>query len=187
MLLSTFFKIKIDDEKSSFYKSPMTDCSICRDPLNVSETGKVELSCSHTFHLVCITRWFSTGENTRTCPMCRAAPKEKEFAADAPSSLAASSGPLPNLPPIDVNAANALAAQRATLQRQRDNVRAQIGLQLNMLDQFSRDIQRMRREVTSTLNDMDNQNNYNIEYRNGVQYDNIINRNDIIHFNYDQR
>jgi len=163
----------------------MTDCSICRDPLNVSETGKVELSCSHTFHLGCITRWFSTGENTRTCPMCRAAPKEKEISANA----------APQVPPIDANAVNALAAQRAALERQRENVRAHIGLQLNMLDQFSRDIQRMRREVTSSLNDMDNQinqanlniNNINNRYNDIIRNDNLINRNDIIHFNYDQR
>jgi hypothetical protein len=164
----------------------MTDsCSICRDPLNVSETGKVELSCSHTFHLGCITRWFSTGGNTRTCPICRAAPKEKEISANA----------APQVPPIDVNAANALAAQRAAIQRQRENVRAQIGLQLNMLDQFSRDIQRMRREVTSSLNDIDNQiNQANLNMNHGdnryndiIRNDNLINRNDIIHFNYEQR
>jgi len=163
----------------------MTDsCSICRDPLNVSETGKVELSCSHTFHLGCITTWFSTGGNTRTCPMCRAAPKEKEISANAPQ-----------VPPIDVNAANALAAQRAALQRQRENVRGQIHLQLNMLDQFTRDIQRMRREVTASLNDMDNQinqdnlniNNNNNRYNHNMINDNLINRNDIIHFNYEQR
>jgi hypothetical protein len=152
--------------------------------MNVSETGKVELSCSHTFHLGCITRWFSTGGNTRTCPLCRAAPKEKEISS-------------PQVPPIDVNAANALAAQRATLQRQRENVRAQIHLQLNMLDQFTRDIQRMRREVTSSLNDIDNeinQANLNINnvgqggrYNDNIINDNLINRNDIIHFNYDQR
>jgi hypothetical protein len=117
--------------------------------------------------------------------MCRAAPKEKELAS-------ASS---PNIPPIDVNAANALAAQRATLQRQRDVVRGQIHLQLNMLDQFTRDIQRMRREVTSSLNDMDNQinqenlniNNVDNRYNHNMINDNLINRNDIIHFNYDQR
>jgi hypothetical protein len=155
--------------------------------MNVSETGKVELSCSHTFHLGCITRWFSTGGNTRTCPICRAAPKEKEIPANAS----------PQVPPIDVNAANALAAQRARLQYQRENVRAQIHLQLNMLDQFTRDIQRMRREVTSSLNDIDNeinQANLNINnvgqggrYNDNIINDNLINRNDIIHFNYDQR
>jgi hypothetical protein len=166
----------------------MTDsCSICRDPLNVSETGKVELSCSHTFHLGCITRWFSTGGNTRTCPICRAAPKEKEISANADAA--------PQVPPIDANAANALAAQRAAIQRQRENVRAHIGLQLNMLDQFSRDIQRMRREVTSSLNDIDNQiNQANLNMNHGdnryndiIRNDNLINRNDIIHFNYEQR
>ena len=159
----------------------MTDCcSICRDPLNVSETGKVELSCSHTFHLGCITRWFNTDGNTRTCPMCRAAPKEKEIAAHIVQHI-------PYIPPIDVNAANALAAQRAALQRQRDVVRGQIALQLNMLDQFTRDIQRMRREVTASLNDMDNQINHANLNINNVEYnDNIINDN-LIHFNYNQR
>ena len=146
----------------------MTDCSICRDPLNVSETGKVELSCSHTFHLGCITRWFSTGGNTRTCPICRAAPKEKELPANA----------APQVPPIDVNAANALAAQRAALQRQRDVVRGQIHLQLNMLDQFSRDIQRMRNMVMTSLNDIDNQINWayqaNLNINNRHYNDNII-------------
>ena len=152
-------------------------CSICRDPMTVSETGKVELSCSHTFHLGCITRWFSTGGNTRTCPICRAAPKEKEISANA----------APQVPPIDVNAANALAAQRAVLQRQRDDVRAQIHLQLNMLEQFSRDIQRMRNMVTTSLNDMDIQNMNAGRYNDNIINHNIINRNDIIHFNYDQR
>lgn len=149
----------------------MTDCPICRDPLNVSETGKVELSCSHTFHLGCITRWFSTGGNTRTCPICRAAPKEKELAANADAAI--------QVPSIDVNAANALAAQRAALQRQRDDVRAQIHLQLNMLDQFSRDIQRMRNMVTSSLNDIDNQINWayqaNLNINNRQYNDHIIN------------
>jgi hypothetical protein len=99
------------------------------------------------------------------------------------------------VPPIDANAANALAAQRAAIQRQRENVRAHIGLQLNMLDQFSRDIQRMRREVTSSLNDIDNQiNQANLNMNHGdnryndiIRNDNLINRNDIIHFNYEQR
>lgn len=101
----------------------------------------------------------------------------------------------PQVPPIDVNAANALAAQRAALQRQRDVVRGQIHLQLNMLDQFTRDIQRMRREVTDSLNDIDNQinqanlnmNHVGNRYNDIIRNDNLINRNDIIHFNYDQR
>jgi len=55
----------------------------------------------------------------------------------------------------------------------------------------------MRREVTSSLNDIDNQiNQANLNINNVVQggryddiiiNDNLINRNDIIHFNYDQR
>jgi hypothetical protein len=92
------------------------------------------------------------------------------------------------VPPIDVNAANALAAQREVVQRQRENVRAQIGLQLNMLDQFARDIQRMRREVTASMNEMDNQiNQANLNINNRYNYnDNIINDN-LINFNYNQR
>jgi hypothetical protein len=97
----------------------------------------------------------------------------------------------PAVPPIDVNAANALAAQRAALQRQRDVVRGQIHLQLNMLDQFTRDIQRMRREVTASLNDIDNQINQANLNINGINNrynynDNIINDN-LIYFNYNQR
>lgn len=45
------------------------DCSICFDQIN-AETGKVVLSCSHTFHLKCITRWFYEQE-VETCPYCR--------------------------------------------------------------------------------------------------------------------
>lgn len=119
--------------------------------------------------------------------MCRAAPKEKELAANADAANAANAAI--QVPPIDVNAANALAAQRAALQRQRENVRGQIHLQLNMLDQFTRDIQRMRREVTSSLNDIDNQinqDNLNINNNNNRYNLNIINEN-LIHFNYDQR
>jgi hypothetical protein len=149
-------------------------CSICRDPMTVSETGKVELSCSHEFHLACITRWFSSGGNTHTCPICRGVPKEKE------TVYASGNAAVPNVPPVDVNAANALAAQRSALQRQRDDLRAQIHLQLNMLDQFSRDIQRMRSMVTTSLNDMDIQN------MNGGRYnDNMI--NNIIRGNYNIR
>ena len=40
-------------------------CTICLDVLN--DSPKV-LSCSHKFHLSCITRWYN---NRQTCPVCR--------------------------------------------------------------------------------------------------------------------
>lgn len=49
------------------------DCSICYSKIT-SATGKVELSCSHSFHFSCLTTWFDrqkcqgTHEN---CPLCR--------------------------------------------------------------------------------------------------------------------
>lgn len=49
------------------------DCSICYDEIT-SATGKVELSCAHTFHFSCLTKWFGTqasNGNTQSCPCCR--------------------------------------------------------------------------------------------------------------------
>lgn len=50
------------------------DCSICYDPIT-KETGKAELSCSHTFHLKCLSKWFLKNEN---CPCCRHQANETE-------------------------------------------------------------------------------------------------------------
>ena len=50
------------------------NCPICFDEINAS-TGSTILSCSHTFHLTCIVRWYSTSSS---CPCCRVAPNEKE-------------------------------------------------------------------------------------------------------------
>jgi len=43
------------------------ECSICFNTIS-QETGKAELSCLHTFHLSCLSRWFI--KNT-SCPCCR--------------------------------------------------------------------------------------------------------------------
>ena len=45
----------------------------------------------------------------------------------------------------------------------------------------------MRNMVTTSLNDMDNQNMNGGRYNDNIINHNIINRNEIIHFNYDQR
>ena len=43
------------------------DCPICYEPTTPS-THNCTLSCSHTFHLKCMTTWM---QNAETCPMCR--------------------------------------------------------------------------------------------------------------------
>jgi hypothetical protein len=55
------------------------DCSICLNPVT-ADTGQVKLACSHTFHLGCIGRWITRGDET--CPMCRRAMSETERISD---------------------------------------------------------------------------------------------------------
>jgi len=43
------------------------ECSICYENIT-KETGKAELSCSHSFHLTCLSKWFIKNES---CPCCR--------------------------------------------------------------------------------------------------------------------
>jgi hypothetical protein len=50
------------------------ECSICFENIT-RETGKAELSCSHTFHLKCLSNWFTKNEN---CPYCRHEANEME-------------------------------------------------------------------------------------------------------------
>jgi len=50
------------------------ECSICYDAISAA-TGQVTLACSHTYHLGCVGRWMLEHQ---TCPLCRAAPTEKE-------------------------------------------------------------------------------------------------------------
>lgn len=42
-------------------------CPVCFDDIT-SASGKAELSCTHTFHIKCLTSWFSKKD---TCPCCR--------------------------------------------------------------------------------------------------------------------
>lgn len=49
------------------------ECSICYNEIT-SSTGKVELSCSHSFHFSCLTKWFDRQSSEgcgQNCPMCR--------------------------------------------------------------------------------------------------------------------
>lgn len=57
----------------------MSECPICYEDVTDS-TGSVKLSCAHTFHLSCITSWFSKQEHG-SCPCCRKQMGEKEDTA----------------------------------------------------------------------------------------------------------
>jgi len=48
----------------------MCECPICYGPVEASTTGKVELSCGHTFHMACVSKWFYSNAES-SCPMCR--------------------------------------------------------------------------------------------------------------------
>jgi len=58
----------------------MTDCPICYDPIS-AQTNNCTLSCSHAFHLKCMTSWMETSE---TCPMCRMDFSDKEEPVHGP-------------------------------------------------------------------------------------------------------
>ena len=48
-------------------------CAICYEYIT-PETGKVELSCTHSFHYCCLTRWFGNQAMkslSESCPCCR--------------------------------------------------------------------------------------------------------------------
>ena len=45
----------------------MEDCPICYEAVNTS-TGYCTLSCKHSFHISCLTKW---SNETPSCPMCR--------------------------------------------------------------------------------------------------------------------
>lgn len=56
------------------------DCSICYDAITAA-TGKVDLSCSHTFHFSCLTTWFTAQQDkelSQSCPCCRHESNEHE-------------------------------------------------------------------------------------------------------------
>ena len=45
----------------------MDDCPICYESVDDS-TGHCTLSCKHSFHIACLTKW---GKDNPSCPMCR--------------------------------------------------------------------------------------------------------------------
>lgn len=58
-----------------------SDCSICYEAIT-AETGKTTMSCSHTFHYKCLTKWFNSrcnSELAENCPCCRHEASEFEM------------------------------------------------------------------------------------------------------------
>jgi hypothetical protein len=51
------------------------DCPICFEAITAA-TGLVTTSCGHTYHLSCISSWYS--KNDPSCPCCRTAPSATE-------------------------------------------------------------------------------------------------------------
>lgn len=58
----------------------MEDCSICYEGID-GTTGHCTLSCKHSFHIRCLTRWSSENPN---CPLCRNPLSEKESPLKTP-------------------------------------------------------------------------------------------------------
>ena len=57
------------------------DCAICYGPITPA-TGKLQLSCSHSFHINCLALWFETlnqTQRTQNCPYCRHESSELEI------------------------------------------------------------------------------------------------------------
>ena len=67
-------------------------CPVCFDDITTA-SGKAELSCSHTFHIKCLSTWFS---KTETCPCCRheANTTEKIYKEEDDSESDYETGPL---------------------------------------------------------------------------------------------
>lgn len=65
------------------------ECPVCLESIT-TDSGKAELSCSHTFHIKCLSTWFA---KTETCPCCRheANTMEKIYKEDEESESIADS------------------------------------------------------------------------------------------------
>ena len=55
------------------------ECPICFDGIEVSKTGITTMSCGHSFHFSCLSKWFlSQPTDLCTCPCCRHVANETE-------------------------------------------------------------------------------------------------------------
>lgn len=47
-----------------------SECAICFADIT-ADTGRSVLGCGHTFHMLCVVRWFCEQEGISSCPCCR--------------------------------------------------------------------------------------------------------------------
>ena len=59
-------KIKPKNESHCIYHKEYDQCGICLEDITFKQFKK--LDCNHTFHKICIERWYL---NKSTCPLCR--------------------------------------------------------------------------------------------------------------------
>ena len=74
-------------------------CAICFDDITKA-TGRVELSCSHSFHYSCLTNWFGnqmSKDIDESCPCCRHVANEHERLPDMEDLESGSSVSVANL------------------------------------------------------------------------------------------
>ena len=58
--------------KTIYIQNENEECIICTERINKAR----QLSCSHFFHLICLSKWLEKGHNT--CPVCRSPIKYKK-------------------------------------------------------------------------------------------------------------
>jgi hypothetical protein len=69
------------------------ECSICCEEIIQNETGEVILSCSHSYHFICILKWYNSqceSDQQSSCPYCRRKVKDIEnipYDSDSDSSV----------------------------------------------------------------------------------------------------
>jgi hypothetical protein len=95
-------------------------CSICFDDITTA-TGHTQMSCSHTFHFLCLTKWFGSQvmkDLPETCPCCRheaneheALPEEFESEEESEEEYESEEDSAPEV----IAAAEKFAAKRASL------------------------------------------------------------------------
>lgn len=66
------------DSLNMYHRHAM-ECPICFDAIVVSKTGITTMSCGHSFHFYCLSKWFLAQPTCEcTCPCCRHVANETE-------------------------------------------------------------------------------------------------------------
>lgn len=97
-------------------ESDHDSCSICFEGIS-TQTGKTVLGCGHTFHMLCVVRWFQSQDGPSSCPYCRheagqldnvpmAEDDEGETDSDDDDDASESSEELEDIEPVWIRAAD---------------------------------------------------------------------------------